>query len=142
MAAPTQLVRGAANQPVFALMDLCIICVLLLNLCINACTAGLSSSDAEPNADAVVAWLKQACGLTDLGELLAHFSRLEAINFHLFDASNLANLRIQGLQKELQTAQVCVCVCVCTQKTMHIHYAALHHSYLHAKAHALCLSSS
>jgi hypothetical protein len=58
------------------------------------------------NLSSVASFNLQACGLSDLSDLVTHFCQLESLNFHMFDACNAVNLRVQGLQKKLQNAQV------------------------------------
>ena len=65
-----------------------------------------SPAAAQLDPESALAWMKQACGLSDLAGLVAHFCRLESLNFHLYEACNQANIRINNLQGELQTAQV------------------------------------
>lgn len=67
-----------------------------------------STERTEPDidSDAAINRLKQASGRGDLSKLVAYFCSLESLNFHLFDACNVTNMRISGLKKELQDIQV------------------------------------
>jgi hypothetical protein len=56
--------------------------------------------------DALMNRLREATGISDLPDLVAHLAQLESLNYNLFSDCSQANERVGSMQQELKALQV------------------------------------